>query len=216
MSSETRWTVLVVVLVVGLVVALWPGRGAPQPSSTVTGSSSATAGRLQPSAVNDGALMLARRQAGLRPCPRPNRTQGAVAGPLAGVEVDCLGSPGSLNLGAALAGRTTLVNLWASWCAPCRGEIPVLQAYTQQPGAIDVVGVNVRDKSDSALALLTSLGARYPSVVDTTTAAEVALAGPPVLPLSFIVAADGTVQRVRDPGVFTSVAQVRSAVVAAS
>jgi len=52
----------------------------------------------------------------------------------------------------------------------------------------------------------------YPSVIDSSGAAQRALKGPPVLPLSFLVHPDGTIERVRNPAVFSSVEQVRSVV----
>ncbi len=214
-SAQVRWTAVGVAVVVGLVVALWPRS---TPSDPRLGASVAQVGvgdHRSTGAVDDGTLDTARATADLQPCPGPPPAGSTTQGPLAGVVVSCLGAPGTLDLGAALGGRPVLVNLWASWCGPCRQEIPVLAAYAEQPGAIDVVGLDVRDDPSSALGLLASLGAHYPSVVDTTGGAEAALAGPPVLPLSFLVAPDGTATRVRDPGVFTTVAQVDAAVASA-
>ncbi|MBW0114113.1 TlpA family protein disulfide reductase [Pseudonocardia sp. KRD-169] len=79
----------------------------------------------------------------------------------------CLSGPSEGDLAAALASRTALLTVWASWCGPCRAEIPALDAYAHHPDAIPVVSIDVRDDAGAALSLLDELGARYPSVVDT-------------------------------------------------
>ncbi|HEV8562026.1 MAG TPA: hypothetical protein VGR06_37370 [Actinophytocola sp.] len=56
-------------------------------------------------------LTAARTGAGLRPCPPPS---GDGPGVLRGVRASCLGDGTSVELGSALAGQPTLINLWAS------------------------------------------------------------------------------------------------------
>jgi thiol-disulfide isomerase/thioredoxin len=118
-------------------------------------------------------------------------------GALGGITASYLGSTTEVDLGAALGGEPTLINVWASWCGPCREEIPVLEAYAHTPDAIRVVGIDVEDSSTAALALLTELGAHYPSFGDTDAAAiRGALTAPSVLPLSFLLRPGGSIPRI--------------------
>lgn len=89
---------------------------------------------------------------------------GEPAGPLAGTTLE--GEQFDL---AELRGSVVLVNVWASWCGPCRDELPELVAASERWGdaGLRVVGVDTRDRESAARELLREVGASsLPSVVD--------------------------------------------------
>ena len=54
----------------------------------------------------------------------------------------------------------TLINFWASWCAPCRAEHPILMDLSRQKNLI-IIGINFKDKKNNASNFLKSLGNPY-------------------------------------------------------
>ena len=64
---------------------------------------------------------------------------------------------------AALTGEVTVVNVFASWCIPCRDEHPVLEALKQETG-VRLFGMNQKDAAENAVAFLTELGNPYDAI----------------------------------------------------
>jgi cytochrome c biogenesis protein CcmG/thiol:disulfide interchange protein DsbE len=60
----------------------------------------------------------------------------------------------------SLRGQVWLLNVWASWCAPCRDELPVLLELTRRDG-VPLYGLNYKDKSDAARVWLQRFGNPY-------------------------------------------------------
>lgn len=194
MTTVTKWALGVAVIALALIVALLPHR-----SGTSAGPPEDLAG--------------ARAAAALKPCPAP--AGAAVVKQLEGVQADCLGDGSRVDLGRALAGSPVLVNVWASWCEPCRTELPVLQQYAAQPGAVRVLGVQVQSPAKDGLNLLTQLGVHLPSVYDgdgQSGPVRAALKVPSSLPASYLVTADGQVRFIANQRVFGNTGEVRAAV----
>ena len=93
---------------------------------------------------------------------------------------------------AAIKGKLTLVNVFASWCIPCRQEHPLLQELAKD-SRIRVVGINFKDKQDNALRFLGELGNPFAAIgVDPTGKAAIDW-GVYGIPESYLVSRDGTI-----------------------
>jgi thiol-disulfide isomerase/thioredoxin len=78
---------------------------------------------------------------------------------------DDLGSPVSLG---QYRGKIVVMNLWASWCPPCRAEMPDLQrlAAANANRGVAIVGVNEGESPQRARTFAASLGIRFPIWID--------------------------------------------------
>jgi thiol-disulfide isomerase/thioredoxin len=106
-----------------------------------------------------------------------------------------LGGTGEFDLAQA-EGDVVVLNVWASWCPPCRNEAPALQAASAELADQDVqfVGINVRDNDVDAQAFEQEFGLTYPSVVDTTGSLLLAFRDtlpPTAIPSTLVVDREG-------------------------
>ncbi|GLY25442.1 TlpA disulfide reductase family protein [Micromonospora sp. NBRC 101691] len=87
-----------------------------------------------------------------------------------------------------------VINLWASWCAPCRKELPAFQRlHERMAGQVHVIGVNTRDDRPRAVSIGADFGVTFPTLVDTDQRLQRALA-PNVLPITLLVDGQGRVR----------------------
>ena len=106
-------------------------------------------------------LVSLRAAAALDPCPAGLGQQ------LPALVLPCLGGGRAVELRAAGPGRPTLVNVWATWCAPCRDEVPELVAFHAKAGeGVGLVGVLTSDTERNGLEFSRQFGITYPSLVD--------------------------------------------------
>jgi cytochrome c biogenesis protein CcmG/thiol:disulfide interchange protein DsbE len=110
--------------------------------------------------------------------------------PLQGLTI--AGQPAAGLATADLAGRVTVVNVWASWCVPCRQEHPLLAALATDT-RIRLVGINYKDDPENALRFLGQLGNPF-AAVGTDRQGRTAIDwGVYGVPESFVVGRDGRI-----------------------
>lgn len=143
--------------------------------------------------VDTPRLARARQAAGIADCAPGSGAP--VDGGLPAVTLPCLGGGPDVDL-STLEGPM-VVNLWASWCGPCRTELPFYQAFSEEHGdRVSVLGVDYQDTQPAAaLALARDTGVTYPLLADPQGALDGATPMPRVagLPFLALVDADGRV-----------------------
>ncbi|OFW66471.1 MAG: hypothetical protein A2Z12_05445 [Actinobacteria bacterium RBG_16_68_21] len=93
------------------------------------------------------------------------------------------------------AGRPVILNLWASWCTPCREEMPELDAAAAANPAVSFIGIAVDDDPTAAEEFAADIGVSYPLAIDEP--GSVARKYPsPGLPTTFFISTDGRIVRV--------------------
>ena len=94
---------------------------------------------------------------------------------------------------ADLLGKVTVLNVWASWCGPCRQEHPVLMQLAQNR-SVRVVGINYKDKPANARRFLETLGNPYEAVGVDENGRSAIDWGVYGIPETFIISPDGLIK----------------------
>ena len=106
---------------------------------------------------------------------------------------DAAGEPLSLSAFAG-TGKYVLIDFWASWCGPCRREIPYLVEIDKNYASkgVQVVGINVWDKKDAALKAVEQMEIKYPVIYteDNTATDDYGVSG---IPQILLIGPDGTI-----------------------
>ena len=118
----------------------------------------------------------------------------AVGDPAPDKELPVLGEEGQSASLADYRGRWLLVNFWASWCEPCRTEAPALERFSrEEKGRLVVLGINLDDASEDALAFIEEFGLTYPQLRDGDGRDRRDAFGMTGFPESFLVDAEGRI-----------------------
>lgn len=127
--------------------------------------------------------------------PPPSAAPAAPDGegdPLPDVTLPCFTGGQDVAVGAIRG--PAVVNLWGSWCPPCREELPAFQRFAERAaGKVTVIGVDTRDSRSEAAGLAAHVGLTYPNLFDPSERLRLAL-GVAGLPATLFVDGEGRVR----------------------
>jgi len=93
---------------------------------------------------------------------------------------------------ADLKGKVSLVNVWASWCPPCRVEHPILMTLAR--AGVTIYGINIRDKPDNAIRFLDQMGNPFARIGADTNGRVAIDLGVYGYPETFVIDAKGRIR----------------------
>ena len=99
---------------------------------------------------------------------------------------------------AGLRGRPVVINFWATWCGPCRTEMPDLQAFydDHRPQGLELIGVNIQESPEDVTQYRQMHGISFPPVLDSdgSVTREYLVRG---VPSTFFIDPQGTIRQVQ-------------------
>ncbi len=126
--------------------------------------------------VDESGLASAKKAARIEDCP-PSDGEAPGGKALPDIVLDCLGGGAKVKL-SGLTGTPTVINLWATWCGPCREELPLFARADKEYGStLRILGVDFDDPApDDAIELAKASGVTYPLMTDRDSVLKGALA----------------------------------------
>ncbi len=98
---------------------------------------------------------------------------------------------------AALRGQPVVLNFWATWCPPCRGELPQLQAASRRyAGQVAILGVNQVEPTGAVQTFAEQMGLTFPIPLDGDGRAS-RLYGVRSLPTTFFIDREGIIRQIQ-------------------
>ena len=181
-----------VAVLVGMILA---GCGAPRTEPAE--SAKPSFGGISSTTPDATDLARVKAEAGIEDCPKTRAPKTKTTKPktdgLPGLVLDCLGGGPPVHL-AGLPGEPTVINLWASWCGPCKKELPHFAKADRELGdRVQILGIDFADdEPDAALELAKRAGVAYPLLFDpkSSVKADLKVVG---LPQTVFVDAQGTI-----------------------
>ena len=176
----------------------------PPTSDEEAGDASLPASDMSDIDVDTPELAKLKQKASIRDCP--STKPASVDDGLPEITLPCLGGGRDVDL-SQLRGPA-VVNVWASWCDPCRKELPMI-ARLHDTGKVRVLGIDIEDpQPGTALELAADSDVTYPSVADPAgeTKAPLQIVG---VPQTVFIEEDGSVAGTKR-GEYTSYADLRS------
>ncbi|WP_296107329.1 TlpA disulfide reductase family protein [uncultured Corynebacterium sp.] len=240
MGRQQRWTILIIAVLTGLVICAVPlmlrstSSHTDEHSGAAISDSPAGQGAAGQGAATDSSgdtnSPASNPTTGRPACPTASTdtasTSSEASGnsedansPLGSVTLPCLGNSASKAdaqpLGRNLAGKPTVINLWAFWCQPCKKELPIVDKVAQSHPEWNVVGVHADKNGEAGVGVLSDLHVDHvASFQDSGGDVARALSLPSVIPITVVLKADGDVAKVY-PQTFTSTSELESAVTTA-
>jgi len=91
-------------------------------------------------------------------------------------------------------GKVVLLNFWATWCTPCRAEIPQFVEFQNKygPQGLQIIGISMDDDATPVRAFYQQFKMNYPVAIGTATLAD-SYGGVLGLPVTFLIGRDGTI-----------------------
>lgn len=188
MIARRHW---VRAIVAGLLVASVSGCTTPETPTSASAPGQTTSPRPVAPVID-----------GVPPCPASDEEVAVRDDGLPDLTLPCLTRGPNVRL-AGLRGTPMVLNVWASWCPPCREELGYLASLNDRAaGDVRVLGIDLLDRPAAARAAIEDFGVNYPSVEDADGQVRAALnvQAPPV---TFFVASDGAIT-------YTKVGQIKS------
>jgi len=98
--------------------------------------------------------------------------------------------------------KVTIINFWATWCPPCKAEIPdFIKFYANIPAEVALYGIDLQEKASQVKSFAKKQGMKFPILIDTKGTVAKSLYQVMYIPMTFIIDQQGKIREIVQGGI---------------